>query len=61
MGPLINHSRSNANAEAKVVDVNGIPRIAIVAIKEIVENEQILYNYGDNRSCVLKQNLWLKS
>jgi len=42
----INHSAENENVDTIELEVNGIPEIMIVAIKEIAEGEELYLNYG---------------
>ena len=62
-GRLINHSRQKKeiNVCPKVfVDNNDIPRLYFVADRKILPGEQLLYDYGERRTYVLKENPWLK-
>lgn len=48
MGRLINHSKYS-NTKARVVEVDGIPHVILIAKKNILQNEEILFDYGDRR------------
>ena len=49
LGRLINHSRKNANLKPISVKLNGRPRLAFIASKEIKVGDEILFDYNDNR------------
>ena len=45
---LINHAnkKKEVNANGKVLLVNGVPHVAIFAIKDIDVGQEIMYHYG---------------
>lgn len=45
-GRLLNHSM-RGNCITKRVVINGTPRLILIARKDIMENEELTYNYGD--------------
>lgn len=59
VGRLVNHSKHDANTIPKVYEVNNKPEIWLVASKDIMPGEEILFNYNENRKAVLKSNPWL--
>lgn len=58
LGRLINHSR-NGNLITKVVEVKGIPRLIFLAKRDIDENEELSYDYGDRSKESLHHHPWL--
>lgn len=60
LGRLVNHSRKNPNAVMKVVPSGQDPRIILYACRDISSNEEIVYDYGDQRLTTLKEHPWLK-
>ena len=58
VGRLVNHSKHDANTVPKVYEVNNKPDIWLVASKDIMPGEEILFNY-ENRKAMLKSNPWL--
>ncbi|XP_062870043.1 N-lysine methyltransferase KMT5A-A isoform X2 [Trichomycterus rosablanca] len=59
MGRLINHSKSG-NCQTKLHDINGIPHLILVASRDIEEEEELLYDYGDRSKASLAAHPWLK-
>ena len=59
VGRLVNHSKRDANAIPKVYEVNNKPEIWLLASRDIMPGEEILFNYNENRKAVLKSNPWL--
>lgn len=53
-GRLINHSRKNANILAQAGTYDGKTIIYIIAKREILPNEEILYDYGERRTDALR-------
>ena len=47
-GQLINHSKKFKNVKPVVGEKKGMPMVYFIAIRNIVEDEEILYDYGDN-------------
>lgn len=58
---MVNHSKKSPNAVLKVFNVDGVPRLCLMASRKISKGEELLYDYGDNRSDVIKSNPWLKN
>ena len=48
MGRLIYHSKMNANVKPVVIPENGVPSMYLFAICDIVKDDEILYDYGDD-------------
>ncbi|KAK6349236.1 hypothetical protein TWF730_009988 [Orbilia blumenaviensis] len=44
----LNHSKAEPNCEAKVLQVNGIHRIAFRALEDIEPGQELLFNYGES-------------
>ena len=59
LGRLVNHSRVKPNLQTKVVIVNDIPRLILVAKKEIEPGTELLYDYGDRSKESLLCHPWL--
>ena len=60
-GRLINHSKLEANAKAKVIEVNNKPELWLIACKDIMPGQEILFNYDDTRRAVIESLPWLKN
>lgn len=61
LGRLINHSKKNPLLSAKIVEVEGLPRLAFFAKRDISIGEHLTYDYGDNRRHVLRDFPWMKN
>ena len=61
MGRLINHSRKNPNLLTKVVEVDHLPHLTLIAKRDLIDGEELLYDYGDKSKKSLKHNPWLNS
>lgn len=59
-GRLINHSKKAANVKVKVVEVDGKPRLAMIAARKLHVGEELLYDYGERKKDIVKENPWLK-
>ncbi|XP_057177458.1 N-lysine methyltransferase KMT5A-A [Triplophysa rosa] len=59
LGRLINHSK-NGNCQTKLHDINGIPHLILVASRDIQEEEELLYDYGDRSKASIEAHPWLK-
>lgn len=60
LGRLLNHSKQG-NCSTKLVEVNGQPRLIIVAARDIEADEELLYDYGDRSKTSLELHPWLKA
>ena len=58
-GRLVNHSRVTPNCITKVVMIDEVPRLMLVAKHHIQEGEELLYDYGDRSKESLKAHPWL--
>jgi len=58
-GRLINHNRRDANLVPKRVVVDGKPHIIYIALRDIEENEELTFDYGDRRKETLEVFPWL--
>ncbi len=59
LGRLVNHSRK-PNLITKVIEINNIPHLVLLASKDIECGEEILYDYGERNSKAIRYNQWLK-
>ena len=60
LGRLINHSKKYANVEPLCVTLDGRPRLALIASKKIRINDEILFDYNDNRKSAVENFPFLK-
>jgi hypothetical protein len=60
IGRLISHSRKNPSCFPKRILVDGVPRLALIAARDIMFGEELLYNYGDTSAVATKSFVWLK-
>jgi len=60
LGRLFNHSRKQFNVKPKIINIDGQPRVALFAERYITIGEELLWDYGERRKSVLKNNPWLK-
>ena len=58
-GRLVNHSRLKPNCIPKVVEIDNIPHLLLVAKNDIEAGEELLYDYGDRSRESLKAFPWL--
>ncbi|ODM90018.1 Histone-lysine N-methyltransferase pr-set7 [Orchesella cincta] len=58
LGRLVNHSR-NGNLVTKAVEVNGTPRLILIAKRDIDKGEELSYDYGDRSQEALRHHPWL--
>jgi len=61
LGRLVNHSRLKFNCSTKVVEVDDVPRLILVAARDIRPTEELLYDYGDRSKESLVAYPWLAS
>ena len=63
LGRLINHSKANANLQAKIIPdkATGNPMVILVASKPIEVGQDLSYDYGERRKNVLDANTFLKT
>ncbi|XP_013788393.1 N-lysine methyltransferase KMT5A-like, partial [Limulus polyphemus] len=55
---LVNHSK-HGNLKTKSFSVQGIPRLILVAKRDIQPGEELLYDYGDRNKYSLQSHPWL--
>ena len=60
-GRMVNHSRKAPNALLKVFSIDGVPRLCLIAFRNIEIGEELLYDYGERRKEVIESNPWLMS
>lgn len=58
LGRLVNHSR-NGNLITRVIIVDDIPRLILIAKDTICTGEEVTYDYGDRSKESLKHHPWL--
>ncbi|CAJ0579042.1 unnamed protein product, partial [Mesorhabditis spiculigera] len=58
-GRLINHSYLKPNLRTKVVEVGGRHHLILVAKRDIMEGEELLYDYGDRDPQNIAHSPWL--
>ena len=59
LGRLLNHSR-DGNCMTRSLMLNGIPRLILVAKRNIAAGEELCYDYGDRSKEALEAHPWLK-
>ncbi len=60
IGRLVNHSRKKSNLITKVIEINNIPHLVLLASKDIKCGQEMLYDYGERDPNVVHYNQWLK-
>ncbi|XP_037078307.1 N-lysine methyltransferase KMT5A-like isoform X2 [Pollicipes pollicipes] len=61
LGRLVNHSRHANNCVTRSIEVDGRPRLVLLARNDIAKGEEILYDYGDRSKESLEHHPWLAS
>ena len=59
LGRLVNHSRHAPNCVTRSLEVDGRPRLVLVAKHDIAVGDEILYDYGDRSRESLLHHPWL--
>ncbi|XP_077456456.1 N-lysine methyltransferase KMT5A-A-like isoform X4 [Stigmatopora argus] len=59
MGRLVNHSKVG-NCQTRVHAVDGRPHLILVASRDILPDEEFLYDYGDRSKEAISAHPWLK-
>lgn len=59
LGRLINHSRKSPNCKTRIYEVEGVPHLIFVALKEITPGNELLYDYGETDRNTIEANPWL--
>jgi len=60
VGRLISHSRRGPNLVPRKVVVDGVPRLALMARRDITYGEELAYDYGERDKAVLEAFSWLQ-
>lgn len=60
-GRLVNHSRIRPNCRMRVFLVNGEPALVLVATRDIMPGEEVLYDYGERRPEKLNEFPWIQN
>nr|Q498E6.1 RecName: Full=N-lysine methyltransferase KMT5A-B; AltName: Full=Histone-lysine N-methyltransferase KMT5A-B; AltName: Full=Lysine-specific methylase 5A-B; AltName: Full=Mitotic phosphoprotein 36; AltName: Full=SET domain-containing protein 8-B [Xenopus laevis]AAI00247.1 Unknown (protein for MGC:115688) [Xenopus laevis] len=60
LGRLINHSKSG-NCHTKLHNISNVPHLILVASRDILVGEELLYDYGDRRKSSIEAHPWLKN
>ena len=59
IGRLINHSRKQPNLKTKLFVVDDVPRLGLVAIKDIAKGTELMYDYGERDPDTIEAHPWL--
>ena len=59
LGRLLNHSKKKPNCKANIMMCGDFPQIIMVAIMDIKENSELLFDYGDRSKESVKSFPWL--
>ncbi|XP_043222666.1 N-lysine methyltransferase KMT5A-like [Amphibalanus amphitrite] len=59
LGRLVNHSRHAPNCVTRSLEVDGRPRLVLIAKHDIAAGDEILYDYGDRSRESLLHHPWL--
>ena len=51
----------NANVNPVVIPENGVPSVYLVAVGDIVKDDEILYDYGDDSKLSKLRFPWLRN
>lgn len=60
VGRLVSHSRRSPTCIIRRLLVDGIPRLALVAARDIMYGEELSYDYGDTSAAAARAFEWLK-
>ena len=58
-GRLLNHSKTNPNVVTKMVILDNLPYLCLVAGRSICKGEQLEYDYGDRSKMSIQSHPWL--
>ena len=58
-GRLVNHSRVHPNCTTKVVMLDKVPRLVLIAKFDVDAGTELLYDYGDRSKESLAAHPWL--
>nr|XP_027199146.1 histone-lysine N-methyltransferase set-1-like [Dermatophagoides pteronyssinus] len=59
LGRLINHSRKAPNCKTKIFEYKQRPHLIFIALRDINQDEEILYDYGERDPMAIKSHPWL--
>ncbi|XP_035691565.1 N-lysine methyltransferase KMT5A-like [Branchiostoma floridae] len=59
LGRLINHSAKHKNLMTRSISAGGLPRLILVAARDIQPGEELQYDYGDRSKASLESHPWL--
>lgn len=59
LGRLINHSRKSPNCKTKIFEYQQRPHLIFIALRDIEQDEEILYDYGERDPMAIKSHPWL--
>ncbi|XP_078681036.1 N-lysine methyltransferase KMT5A-A-like [Branchiostoma floridae x Branchiostoma belcheri] len=59
LGRLINHSAKHKNLMTRSISAGGLPRLILVAARDIQPGEELQYDYGDRSKESLASHPWL--
>ena len=60
LGRLINHSRKRPNLRTKLFILNNEPHLIFLALDDIEEGTELLYDYGEKERDVIEANPWIR-
>ena len=60
-GRLFNHNKTNSNVATRLPEVDGQPRLCLIAARDIEQGEELLYDYGERSSKAIQAHAWLKN
>jgi len=60
LGRLLNHSKTQNNVCTRVFPVKDIPRLILVASRDIEAGEELLYDYGERNKAAIDSHPWLQ-
>lgn len=61
LGRLLNHSKTNANVCTRLFPIDNVPHLILVAAKDVSNDEELLYDYGDRSKSAVESHPWLKT
>lgn len=60
LGRLVNHSRKKPNCKMEIFVHQNKPYLILTAIRDILNNEELLYDYGERSKKVIEANPWIE-
>eukprot|EP00112_Aurelia_sp_Birch-Aquarium-sp1_P022427 Seg6319.2 transcript_id=Seg6319.2/GoldUCD/mRNA.D3Y31 product="N-lysine methyltransferase KMT5A" protein_id=Seg6319.2/GoldUCD/D3Y31 len=61
LGRLLNHSKTDCNVCTRIFPIKDVPRLILIASRDIKVGEELLYDYGDRSKVAVESYPWLKS